>query len=217
VKLTQIGLDIRPDFCRTQLRRLMDCAREVNTFVRIDMEESGYVESTIALFEEMREEYGAEKVGIVLQSYLRDRSADLARLAAAGSRIRLVKGGYWEPSDVVYRTKRDVDGAFFADIERLLRDGRHPAIATHDPAAIRHACTVAAAAGLANGAFEFQMLYGVRSDLQDRLVRAGYIVRCYVPYGGQWYEYVLGCLRRVPGGIVQRTRDRVARATPSRR
>ena len=216
VKLTQIGLDIRLDFCRTQLRRVLDCAREVDTFVRIDMEESGYVESTVGLFDEMREEYGAEQVGIVLQSYLRHRPDDLGRLAAAGSRIRLVKGGYWEPPDVVYRVKHDVDGAFFADIERLLREGRHPAIATHDPAAISHARRVAASTGLAKDAFEFQMLYGVRSDLQDRLVRAGYVVRCYVPYGGQWYEYVLGCLRRVPGGILQRARDRLARATRSR-
>jgi proline dehydrogenase len=192
---------------------VLDCAREVDTFVRIDMEESGYVDSTIGLFEEMREEYGAEKVGIVLQSYLRDRSADLARLATAGSRIRLVKGGYWEPPDVVYRKKHDVDEAFFADIERLLRDGRNPAIATHDPAAISVARRVAASIGLATDAFEFQMLYGVRSDLQDRLVRAGYAVRCYVPFGGQWYEYVLGCLRRVPGGIIQRARDRVARGS----
>jgi proline dehydrogenase len=195
---------------------VLDCAREVDTFVRIDMEESGYVESTVGLFDEMREEYGAEQVGIVLQSYLRHRPSDLGRLAAVGSRIRLVKGGYWEPPDVVYRVKHDVDGAFFADIERLLREGRHPAIATHDPAAISHARRVAASTGLAKDALEFQMLYGVRSDLQDRLVRAGYAVRCYVPYGGQWYEYVLGCLRRVPGGILQRARDRVARATRSR-
>jgi proline dehydrogenase len=211
VKLTQIGLDIRPDFCRTQLRRVLDCAREVDIFVRIDMEEFGYVESTIGLFEEMREEYGAEKVGIVLQSYLRNRPEDLSRLAVAGSRIRLVKGGYWEPPDVVYRKKRDVGGAFIADIERLLRDGRHPAIATHDPAAISFARRVAASTGLAKDALEFQMLYGVRTGLQDRLVAEGYVVRCYVPYGGQWYEYVLGCLRRVPGGFVQRARSRIAR------
>ena len=216
VKLTKLGLDIEPDLCRAQLRRVLECARDVGTFVRIDMEESGYVEATIALFEEMREAYGAEQVGIVLQSYLRQRRDDLDRLAAAGSRIRLVKGGYWEPADVVYRAKRDVDGAFVADIGRLFRDGLHPAIATHDPAAIAVACRVAASAGLAKDAFEFQMLYGVRSDLQDRLVRDGYVVRCYVPYGGQWYEYVLGCLRRVPGGILQRTRDRMRGPRASR-
>ena len=216
VKLTKLGLDIRLELCRAQLRRVLDCAREVGTFVRIDMEESGYVEATIRLFEEMRDAYGADQVGIVLQSYLRQRRADLGRLAAERSRIRLVKGGYWEPEEVVYRAKGDVDGAFLADIEQLLREGRHAAIATHDPAAIARACRVAASTGLAKDAFEFQMLYGVRSDLQDRLVRAGYIVRCYVPYGGQWYEYVLGCLRRVPGGILQRARDRVARNTRSR-
>jgi len=216
VKLTQIGLDIRPELCREQLRRVLDCARDVGTFVRIDMEESGYVEATIGLFQEMRETYGAEQVGIVLQSYLRRRRDDLGQLAAAGSRIRLVKGGYWEPAEVVYRAKRDVDAAFFADIERLLRDGRHPAIATHDPAAIGLARKFAASTGLAKDAFELQMLYGVRSDLQDRLARNGYVVRCYVPYGGQWYAYVLGCLRRVPGGILQRARDRVVRDPRSR-
>ena len=217
VKLTQIGLDIRPELCRAQLRRVLDCARDVDTFVRIDMEESGYVEATIGLFEEMREAYGAARVGIVLQSYLRLRHDDLGRLAAAGSRIRLVKGGYWEPAHVVFRAKRDVDRAFFADIERLLREGRHPAIATHDPAAIGVAGRAAASTGLPKDAFELQMLYGVRSDLQDRLVRDGYIVRCYVPYGGQWYAYVLGCLRRVPGGILQRARERFPRDTRSRR
>ena len=211
VKLTQIGLDIRPDLCKAQLGRLLDCARELGMFVRIDMEESDYVESTIGLFEEMREVYGAERVGIVLQSYMRQRPEDLGRLLAAGSRIRLVKGGYWEPPEVVHRVKRDVDMAFFADIERLLADGRHPAIATHDPEAIGLVRRVAASNGLAKDAFEFQMLYGVRTDLQDRLVVAGYVVRCYVPYGGQWYEYVLGCLRRVPGGIYQRARARLAR------
>jgi proline dehydrogenase len=216
VKLTQIGLDVSPALCRVLLRRVLDCARDMGTFVRIDMEESEYVEATIGLFEEMREAYGAERVGLVLQSYLRHRRDDLTRLAAARSRIRLVKGGYWEPADLVYRVKRDVDRAFFQDIELLLRDGCHPAIATHDPAAIGRARSFAASTGLANEAFEFQMLYGVRSDLQDRLVRDGYVVRCYVPYGGQWYEYVLGCLRRVPGGILQQARERVARHTRTR-
>jgi len=217
VKLTQLGLDIRPELCRTQLQRVLDCARDVDIFVRIDMEESGYVDATIGIFEEMRETYGADHVGIVLQSYLRHRREDLGRLAAAGSRIRLVKGGYWERPDVAYRAKREIDGAFFADIDRLVRNGRNPAIATHDPAAIDVARRVASSAGLAKDGFEFQMLYGVRSDLQDRLVRDGHIVRCYVPYGGQWYEYVLGCLRRVPGGIMQRAKDRFGRAMRARR
>ena len=211
LKLTQIGLDVRPDLCRVQLQRVLDCARDVGTFVRIDMEEADYVDAILALFEEMRASYGTEQVGIVIQSYLRLRGDDLGRLAAAGSRIRLVKGGYWEPSAVVFRARGDIDRAFFADIERLLREGHHPAIATHDEEAIAVACRVAASIGLDKDAFEFQMLYGVRSDLQDRLVRDGYIVRCYVPYGGDWYRYVLGCLRRVPGGILQRARHLAVR------
>jgi len=208
VKLTQIGLDVRPELCRDQLRRVLDCARDVGIFVRIDMEESRYVEATIDLFEEARDAYGAERVGIALQSYLRDRRGDLGRLAAAGSRIRLVKGGYWEPADVVFQAKRDVDRAFLADIEQLMRAAPHPAIATHDPAAIDTACRATAAMGRDRATFEFQMLYGVRPDLQHRLVRKGFMVRCYVPYGGQWYAYVLGCLRRVPEGTLQRARER---------
>ncbi len=133
MKLTQIGLDIRLNLCRAQLMRVLECAREVGIFVRIDMEESNYVESTIRLFEEMREVYGADRVGIVLQSYLRQRRDDLEQLAAAGSRIRLVKGGYWEPPDVVHRTKTDIDRAFFSDIERLLCEGLRPAIASTRP------------------------------------------------------------------------------------
>ena len=209
VKLTQIGLDVRTEFCRAQLRRILDCAREADIFVRIDMEESRYVEATIGLFEEMRDEYGPGRVGIVLQSYLRHHRDDLGRLVGDGSLIRLVKGGYWEPSELVYQSKGDVDRAFLADVEQLLREGSQPAIATHDPAAIEVACRTAAETGRGKDTFEFQMLYGVRPDLQDHLVREGYIVRCYVPYGGQWYAYVLGCLRRVPDGIMLRARERM--------
>ena len=210
VKLTQIGLDVRPELCRDQLRRVLDCARDVGIFVRIDIEESRYVEATIDLFEEMRDAYGVERVGIALQSYLRHRRGDLGRLAAAGSRIRLVKGGYWEPADVVFQAKRDVDRAFLADVEQLMRVAPYPAIATHDPVAVEAACRTAAAMGRDRATFEFQMLFGVRPDLQRRLVREGFIVRCYVPYGGQWWAYVLGCLRRVPDGILQRAGERTS-------
>jgi proline dehydrogenase len=112
---------------------------------------------------------------------------------------------------VVFRTRGDIDRAFRADIERLLHEGRHPAIATHDEDAIAVTCRIAASIGLQKDAFEFQMLYGVRTDLQERLVRDGYLVRCYVPYGGDWYRYVLGCLRRLPGGILQRARRLLVR------
>jgi proline dehydrogenase len=204
VKLTQIGLDVDEGLCRTQLRRVLDCAGRLGIFLRIDMEESPYVERTIGLFEEVRRAHGADAVGIVLQSYLRNGRGHLERLVAGGSRIRLVKGGYWERAAVVHRGKADIDAAFRTDMELLLRRGRHPAIATHDERAIERARRIAEEAGLDRQAFEFQMLLGVGEELQERLVREGHPVRCYVPYGRGWYEYVLGCARRLPGGALRR-------------
>ncbi len=209
IKLTQIGLDIDEELCRTQLGRVVGRAAQLDNFVWIDLEESRYVPRTLRLFEEAREAYGIDAVGIVVQSYLRDRAGDLERLLAGHSRIRLVKGGYWEPAEVVYRRRTEIDRAFLQDIDLLLARGYRPAIATHDERAVRRACDVAAAAGLDKQAFEFQMLYGVREDLQERLVGAGYPVRSYVPYGDQWYEYLLGCIRRIPGGAFRRLLDRL--------
>jgi proline dehydrogenase len=209
VKLTHLGLDVSEDLCRRQLRRVLDGARQVGGFVRIDMEESPYVERTLRVFEDARETHGPDTVGIVLQSYLRNRGGDLARVVAAGSRVRLVKGGYWEAADVVYRKKADVDAAFLRDIDRLVARGRQPAIASHDANAIARACRVAADAGIDRCAIEFQMLYGVRPELQAALVRDGYPVRAYVPYGSRWYEYVLGCVRRLPGGALRQLGERL--------
>ena len=207
VKLTQIGLDIDEELCRVQLRRILECAAKVGNFVRIDMEESRYVERTLKIFEEMRDAYGADTVGIVLQSYLRQRKSDLERMLARGSSIRLVKGGYWESSEVVYRRKGDIDNAFHEDLKMLLPKGRYPAIATHDARFLVQARRIAAETGMDPRAFEFQLLYGVRADLQNELVRDGYNVRCYVPYGGNWYAYLLGCVRRIPGGIIRRVSE----------
>jgi proline dehydrogenase len=204
LKLTQIGLDIDEDFCKRQLRRVLDCAAQSDNFVRIDMEESDYTGRTLGIFEEMRQEYGTKHVGIVVQSYLRNVTGDLPRLLAGDSRIRLVKGGYWEPASVVYRSKAEIDQAFQKDIDLLFTHGTNPALATHDPLCIDYALRVAAEVGLGPQDFEFQMLYGVRTDLQDRLVREGYTVRCYVPWGSQWYSYFLGCARRAAGGILRR-------------
>ena len=209
VKLTQIGLDIDEALCRAQLTRILECAAEVGNFVRIDMEESPYVESTIRLFEQARERFGEATVGIVIQSYLRARPDDLDRLIANGSRIRLVKGGYREPAEVVYRRNEEIDAAFARDIERLLRGGRYPAIATHDIRAIRLVRTLQSEIGLDKSQFEFQMLYGVRPNLQAALVRLGYTVRCYLPYGTDWYGWVLENLRGILGGAVRRIADRV--------
>ncbi len=203
VKLTQIGLDIRADLCEEQLRRILDRARECGVFVRIDMEESGYVDRTITLYRAMKQAYGADSVGLAFQSYLRRHRVLLEELATAGARIRLVKGGYWETPEVVFRRKAEVDAAFLEDIHLVLARTREPAIATHDEAAIDHARRVAEDLGLTKQDYEFQMLYGVRPDLQQRLAGDGFRVRCYVPYGNGWYEYVLGCVRRVAAAALR--------------
>ena len=198
VKLTKIGLDIDLELCRTHLRQIMDCAASAKGFVRIDMEESAYVEETLRIFEGMQDRYGGDAIGIVIQSYLRHRAGDLDHLIARGARVRIVKGGYREPPDRVFQTRTEVDAAFYRDIERLLIRGISPAIATHDSEAVAHTVALRERLGLSKGAFEFQMLYGVKPELQTRLLADGYSVRCYVPYGGEWAVHLLGCLRRIP-------------------
>jgi proline dehydrogenase len=210
LKLTQVGLDIDPTLCGRQVDRILAAARSVGTFVRIDMEEAAYVAATVGMFDAARRSFGPDAVGLAWQSYLKGGRPRLERLVADGARIRLVKGGYWESADVVLSDRREIDAAFRADIGFLLRHGDRPAIATHDPTAVAHTLDVAAGAGIEAGGYEFQMLYGVKVDLQDALVRQGQRVRSYVPYGADWYEYVLGCLRRVPSGAL----DRLARRRP---
>ena len=207
VKLTQLGLDIDEDLCRRELGRVLEAATVDDVFVWIDMEESRYVETTLACFDAARVTFGPERVGIAIQSYLRERD-DLPRLITSGARIRIVKGGYWEPVTTVYRTKDEVDRAFLRDVRRLVEGGVAPAIATHDPVAIATARRVVAECGRDRRSIEFEMLYGVREDLQDALVRDGFLVRSYVPYGPDWFAYVVGCIRRLPGGLVRRRRRR---------
>lgn len=211
LKLTQIGLDIDETLCRTQMLRILEVAARLRNFVRIDMEESRYTDVTLRFFEEMRDRFGADTVGIVVQSYLRNRSGDLERLIAGGSRIRLVKGGYWESAAIAYRAKADIETAFRRDLEVLLFQGRHPAIATHDARFHAQTRNLAMLAGIDPSDFELQFLYGVRSDLQDGLVRDGFTVRCYIPYGGNWYAYLLGCLRRAPGTFLRVANERIRR------
>lgn len=206
VKLTKIGLDLDPGLCRAHLEEILQCAAATGGFVRVDMEESTYLGTTLDLFEEALARHGAATVGLVLQSYLRDRDGDLPRLLDLGASIRLVKGGYREPGSVVYHAAAEVDAAFRRDIERLLQRGVAPAIATHDPAAIAWTRTVQEGLGLGKQAFEFQMLYGVKPGLQQALVAEGYAVRCYVPYGGDWAAHLAGCLRRLPASLLRRGR-----------
>ena len=202
VKPTQLGLDLGDDLCREQLCRILAVARETGNFVRIDMEGSPYTQRTLDLYAALREEYDTDTVGAVIQSYLYRSQEDIERLIAADARVRLVKGAYNEPPDIAFPRKSDVDRAYRIQMEQLLARGRYPAIATHDERLIGRAQGFAAAEGIGPERFEFQMLYGVRRDVQERLVQQGYNVRCYVPYGTQWYPYFMRRLAERPANVV---------------
>ena len=202
VKPTQLGLDLGDTFCREQLCRILAVARETNNFVRIDMEGSPYTQRTLDLYAALREEYDTDTVGVVIQSYLYRSQKDVEQLIAADARVRLVKGAYNESADIAFPQKSDVDRAYRIQMEQLLARGRYPALATHDEQLIGRAQGFAAAEGIGPERFEFQMLYGVRRDLQERLVKEGYNVRCYVPYGTQWYPYFMRRLAERPANVV---------------
>ena len=206
VKPTQVGLDIDEDFCRETVERLLARAAEAGDgageiFVRLDMESSEHTERTVALVEALWAA-GHRNVGTVLQSYLRRTPDDVERLVALGSRVRLVKGAYQEPESVAYPDKADVDRMFVQEMTRLLEAGHYPAIATHDEAMIDATRRFAWEAGIAKESFEFQMLYGVRRDLQTRLREEGYNVRVYVPFGDSWYPYLMRRLAERPANLV---------------
>jgi proline dehydrogenase len=219
LKLTQLGLVVDAALCAGLLRRILDraagqrCPDGVPMFVRIDMESSAHTEATLALFETLWAE-GRRNVGVVIQAYLYRSAADVERLNALGARVRLVKGAYDEPPAVAYPRKRDVDAAFARLAEALLRAGTYPAFATHDERLTDHVCRTAAAAGIPVDRFEFQMLYGIRRDLQAGLRRRGYRVRVYVPFGEEWYPYFMRRLAERPAnaGFVLRSlvRERAA-------
>ena len=189
VKLTMLGLDLGGDDLATEnMVAILEAARAVEGFVRIDMEGSAYTARTIAITEELHDIFPNE-VGTVIQSYLRRSPEDVERMIARQARVRLVKGAYAEPASVAYQDRREVDAAFARLMERLLDAGRYPALATHDPALIRRARDYVGRNGIGTDRFEFQMLYGVRRDEQAALTAAGYRMRIYVPFGTQWYPY----------------------------
>lgn len=200
IKLTQLGLDVSPQVAGLNLRRILCEARDTGFFVRIDMENSPYVEATLTLVAAVWHE-GLTSVGVVLQSALKRSEADLERVLALGARVRLVKGAYKEPAAVAFQTKTDVDAAYVRLLERVLTAGHFPAIATHDPVMIAQARRIASRAGLASSAFEFQMLYGVRRDLQASLTRDGFGVRVYIPYGREWFPYFMRRLGERPANV----------------
>jgi len=201
VKLSQMGLDLDPGLCAENMRRILERGRDLGMFVRIDMESSAHTQRTLDLFEHEFLPVHGDRVGIVLQSYLRRTAADVDRLIGVRARVRLCKGAYDEPAAVAFPAKADVDRSYAELMERLLERGNHPAVATHDPALIVHARQFVAARGIAPERFEFQMLYGVRRDLQEELQQAGYRVRVYVPFGTHWYPYFMRRLAERPANI----------------
>jgi proline dehydrogenase len=200
LKLTQLGLTIDRATCVDNLRRILDVATAKGFFVRIDMEDSPFTAVTLEVFETMWQQ-GYRNVGVVLQSYLPRSEADAARMNALGARVRLVKGAYNEPKDAAYQSKADVDAAFVRIMQLLLANGTYPAIATHDPAMIDATREFAAARGIDASKYEFQMLYGIRRDLQNSLIREGLRVRVYVPFGREWFPYFMRRLGERPANI----------------
>ena len=200
VKLTQLGLAIDPAECGVNLRHVLDAASD-QCFVRIDMEQSAWVDPTLDLFEQVWQQ-GYHNVGVVLQSYLYRTGRDLARVNALGAGVRLCKGAYKEEKTVAYPVRADVSASFIRLMRTLVRDGTHPAFATHDPPMIDATRAYATERGLAAEAFEFQMLYGVRRDLQAALREQGYRVRIYLPFGRQWFPYFMRRLGERPANVL---------------
>jgi len=200
LKLTQLGLDLSREMCVGNLRKILERARELDTFVRIDMESSAYTQRTLEVQQELWE---AEfhNVGTVLQAYLYRTAADVQRAIEMSVPVRICKGAYLEPARVAYPDKASVDANYARLIEQLLLHGHHPAIATHDQQMIWLARDIARREGIGPDRFDFEMLFGVRRDLQLQLVQAGYRVRVYVPYGKQWYAYLVRRLAERPANI----------------
>ena len=202
VKLSQMGLGLSEEICQANLERIAARAATHDAFVRFDMEDHATTDATLAIWRAVRPiNAGHGDSGVVIQAALRRSPADVDVLIAEDARIRLCKGAYVEPAEVAYPDKADVDAAYGRLMERLLVDGTFPAIATHDERLIARAVAFARATGIGSDRFEFQMLYGVRRDLQERLVRAGYGVRVYVPFGTQWYPYFMRRLAERPANV----------------
>ena len=201
VKLTAMGLDVSEDLCVSIMQKILQRAREYQTFVRIDMESSEYTQRTLDLFEQRLYPAYRENVGIVLQSYLYRTFADAQRANLIKARVRLCKGAYKEPETVAYPDKKDVDSTYVRCMHELMLKGNYPGIATHDEAIIKEAKRFAKENQIPPNQFEFQMLFGVRRDLQDKLVREGYRMRVYVPFGTQWYPYLMRRLAERPANV----------------
>jgi len=201
LKLTHLGLEIDDELAYSNVRRLVEHAAARGSFIRIDMEQSQFVDATLGIYRRLREE-GLDTVGTVLQASLYRTPEDLDSLLPLAPNLRLVKGAYLEPPTVAYPSKADVDAVYGRLVERMLAGGGYTAIATHDDALIRHAIEYTQEHGIERDRFEFQMLYGVRPQLQLDLVRRGYKVLVAAPYGPDWYPYLMRRLGERPANLL---------------
>jgi proline dehydrogenase len=199
LKLTQFGLDLSSEQCLANVDQLVRRAAELGSFVRVDMESSGYADRTLDLVHTLHARYGA--VGVVVQSYLHRSQTDVEKLCAAKIRVRLCKGAYLEPDTVAFPRKADVDRNYLELTRYLLQGGVYPALATHDESIVRQICRFVTDRKISRESFEFQMLYGIRRDLQRHLVAEGYRVRLYVPFGMAWYPYYMRRLAERPANV----------------
>ena len=201
IKLTQFGLGLDPELAYRNARRVVEDAHRRGNFVRVDMEDSKVTQVTIDIFKRLRAEFGLNDVGIVLQSYLYRTYADAEELVKLPARIRICKGAYFEPPDVAYADKKDVDANYVKVMQLLLSSGTYHGIATHDPKMIDATIDFSTREGIGKEKYEFQMLFGVRRDLQHQLARDGFNMRIYVPYGKHWYPYFMRRLAERPANI----------------
>jgi proline dehydrogenase len=201
IKLTQFGLGIDPELAYRNARQVVEDAHRRGNFVRVDMEGSDVTQATIDIFKRLRAEFGLNDVGIVLQSYLYRTYADAQELVKLPARIRICKGAYNEPPEVAFPEKKDVDANYVKVMQLLLSSGIYHGIATHDPKMIDATIDFAKREGIGKEKYEFQMLYGVRRDLQRQLARDGFNVRIYVPYGKHWYPYFMRRLAERPANV----------------
>ena len=201
IKLTQFGLGLDPELAYRNARRVVAEAHARGNFVRVDMEDSNVTQVTIDIFKRLRAEFGLDDVGIVLQSYLHRTYADAQELVKLPARIRICKGAYNEPPEVAFPDKKDVDANYVKVMQLLLSSGVYHGIATHDPKMIDATIDFVHREGIGKDKFEFQMLFGIRRDLQRQLAHDGFNVRIYVPYGKHWYPYFMRRLAERPANI----------------
>jgi len=200
VKLTQLGLDFSEEACRNNVERLVEHAKAIGSSVEVDMESSQYVTRTLDLVSQLHAKYGS--VRAVIQAYLYRSESDIEDLCRQSIPVRLCKGAYQEPSDVAFPNKPDVDRNYVRLMTRLLDTGTYPAIASHDEQIVQQALDYARERNIPPDRFEFQMLYGIRRDLQRRLVDGGHRLRLYVPYGSAWYPYFMRRLAERPANVL---------------